>query len=51
MRTKSNANLYLYTFLSLLFLVASTVDLDTMTSNAMAHQDAREKAALTRLDL
>lgn len=50
MRTKSNANLYLYTFLSLLFLVASTVDLNTMTSNAIANQDARAKSAMLGLE-
>lgn len=46
MRTKpSNANLYLYTFLGLLFAAASTVNVDGMASQGMANQQARAEAA------
>lgn len=49
MRKTKNANLYLYTFLSLLFGFASTVDLSTMTSDAMAHQEAHAHAVMAGL--
>ncbi len=51
MRNKSNVNLYLYTFLGLLFGLASLVDLSTMTSRAMALQEARAEAAVRAFGL
>ena len=51
MRNKSNINLYLYTFLGLLFGLASLVDIPTMTSRAMALQEARAEAAVRAFGL
>lgn len=51
MRTKtSNANLYLYTFLGLLFAFAATVNVDGMASDGVANQQARADAAMRGLD-
>ena len=36
----SNATLYLYAFLGLLFGVVATVDVSSMASQAMSHQQA-----------
>ena len=49
MRTKSSANLYLITFLSLLLAAVSQVNLDAMTSKAMANQQASAEAATATL--
>ena len=51
MRNKSNTNLYLYSFLGLLFGLASLVDLTTMTSRAMDFQEVRAEAAVRAFGL
>lgn len=52
MKTKpSNANLYLYTFLSILLGLAATVDIGSLSSQAMANQNDRAEMALQRWGL
>jgi len=43
---KSNANLFLYTFLGLLMAFAASVDITSLSATAMDHQAERAENAL-----